>query len=513
MKTAPAEKQRGFTLLELSIVLIIVALVTGMAATSGISIIATARLTGTQNKMKAIDDALMQYRNANDRLPCPGDLTIAPGATNYGVEGTIPGTCIGGSPAANFSAAGATNTTATAAEGALPAVTLGLSNDFMLDGWGNRFRYAVDVSMTALGAFSGTPLGCTIGAITVKDANGTARSKGSIYALISHGANGHGAYTRNGVTLNAASVNTNEQTNCHCNSSAAATTYAPTYVQMASSVDAGNALDNFDDLVSYKERWQMRTDWDTSGSCPYLAVATSASPYVTLYRLHNGALSKLPAPTGTLPDNQGNGLDFSPDNSLLAWAGAQTSSQNIGMLYQANTSGLSYASTYWGGATHSYVQNAGNKFSGDGTYLAVANGCCSYFSVYKKSGSTYSNAGITITPVPANPPWRAKWSPDNSLVYVAEQSRYLDIYSRSGDTFTLSTTLDLTSYDLSATLRLYDASVHPGGDSIAITAKTASGYPPIVIKNPSGTPSLISNSTSGLAAVNQNNYTSTGVAS
>ncbi|MBV9505879.1 MAG: prepilin-type N-terminal cleavage/methylation domain-containing protein [Acidobacteriia bacterium] len=260
----------GFTLLELSIVLVIIALVAGMTIQSGISVVETARLVSTQKKMKTIQDALMQYRIANDRLPCPGNLTLAPGIANYGIEAANSGTCTGGTPAANFSGAGLTNTFSTAAEGALPALTLGLPPDFMVDGWGNQFRYAVDISMTASGAFAAVNIGCANGAVTVTDANGNARSTSSIYALVSHGANGHGAYTRNGAIMNAGSVNINELTNCHCNSSGTPTSYAPTYVQMQQTLDFANAQDSYDDLVAYKERWQMQTTWDRTGKCIYL---------------------------------------------------------------------------------------------------------------------------------------------------------------------------------------------------------------------------------------------------
>ena len=36
--------------------------------------------------MKAIDQALLQYRNANGRLPCPADLPWPRVRANYGVE-------------------------------------------------------------------------------------------------------------------------------------------------------------------------------------------------------------------------------------------------------------------------------------------------------------------------------------------------------------------------------------------------------------------------------------------
>jgi len=307
MKPAPAQAECGFTLLELSIVLMIIALVTGMSLSMSISVVATARLSATQQKMKIIEDALMAYRVANDRLPCPGDLTLPATNVNYGIEagaatgstiGVGTGVCTGGSmsPAANFTGTGTTNASSTAAEGALPALTLGLPADMMVDGWGNRFRYAVDIAYTANGYFTGNAVsGCTTAAITVNDSNGNARSTGAVYALISSGANGHGAYSKAGVIVNTGSVNANEQTNCHCNSSATATTYSPTYVQMLQTLDSTNALDSFDDFVSYKERWQLQTPWDKVSNCftRYLYAADGGGNRVEVFNMSGSYLSQI----------------------------------------------------------------------------------------------------------------------------------------------------------------------------------------------------------------------------
>src|SRR5262249_45928801 len=143
--------QDGFTMTEMAVVLVVIATVTGMAVSSGFSVVSSARFVATNQKMAAIDQALMTFRIANNRLPCPASLTLTQGNANYGYEanynggsGTVgTGSCTSGPPAANFTGAGATNTTATAAEGAVPTATLGLPNDDMYDGWGGRFRYAV----------------------------------------------------------------------------------------------------------------------------------------------------------------------------------------------------------------------------------------------------------------------------------------------------------------------------------------------------------------------------------
>src|ERR1700733_6407698 len=136
--------------------------------------------------MAAIDKALMAFRIANDRIPCPSDLTLTPGSSNYGVEaasannatnsaavqgGGVWSTCINGpigTPHANFYTTNIlvnnmsmweAGTEVTSAEGGVPTIALGLPNDFMFDGWGNRIRYVVDANMTQTGAFSAMPAG------------------------------------------------------------------------------------------------------------------------------------------------------------------------------------------------------------------------------------------------------------------------------------------------------------------------------------------------------------------
>ncbi len=316
MNRACRNKQ-GFTLLELSIVLAIIALVTGMAITSGVAVISTARQSATEKKMAAIDLALMAYRTVNDRLPCPGDLTLKASGAYYGQEAAVQGSCTGESPAANNTKRNSADTAYALAEGAVPTLTLGLPNDYMYDGWGNHFRYAVDASLTIAGSFVHVPTGAICGPITVKDASGAARTSGAVYALISHGANGHGAYTLNGVAYNASSANASEQKNCHCDSSAAVAAYDNVYIQMSPTVDSSDALNSFDDIVTYKERWQMATAWDRSGTlCPAIYIADSGNHRIEKFDINGNYLGafgasgsgdgQLNTPKGIAVDSTGN---------------------------------------------------------------------------------------------------------------------------------------------------------------------------------------------------------------
>ncbi|MCG2576593.1 type II secretion system GspH family protein [Dechloromonas sp. XY25] len=115
---------RGFTLIELAIVLIIVALLSGglmMTVSAQMERIAT---SDTQRRLDEARDALLGFAAANGRLPCPA----VGGAT--GIEGPLGG----GVCSNNW-------------DGFLPAITLGIGptndNGYALDGWGNPIRYAI----------------------------------------------------------------------------------------------------------------------------------------------------------------------------------------------------------------------------------------------------------------------------------------------------------------------------------------------------------------------------------
>lgn len=133
--------QPGFTLMELAVVLVIVALLIGgmmmpLSAQQDIR----AR-NDTQARLAEVRDAIVGYAIANDRLPCPAS------AASNGVESPV-----GGGLCTN------------PYDGFVPAVTLGLApqdgSGYLVDGWGtetaNRMRFAVTMAnanafTTALG--------------------------------------------------------------------------------------------------------------------------------------------------------------------------------------------------------------------------------------------------------------------------------------------------------------------------------------------------------------------------
>lgn len=115
---------RGFTLVELAIVLVIITLLSGGLIMSLSAQQETAAIADTQRRLNDVRDALLGYAAANGRLPCPA----APNST--GAESPA-----GGGICTN------------PWDGFLPAITLGIgptdANGYALDSWGNPIRYAL----------------------------------------------------------------------------------------------------------------------------------------------------------------------------------------------------------------------------------------------------------------------------------------------------------------------------------------------------------------------------------
>lgn len=171
----------------------IVTLLIGIMLTLGISAITAqmenAAYASTRKKQDAIKDALVAYLGKNKRLPCPDtDLTVA----------TPP------DGSENRATPNDPTTLCTAAFGAVPFVTLGLSRDMAQDGWGNYFSYQVSVApynWTITTSFNAGSQGGVL--VNGRDAVGALLippiTSNAVAVIVSHGKNGLGAYTVKGT--------------------------------------------------------------------------------------------------------------------------------------------------------------------------------------------------------------------------------------------------------------------------------------------------------------------------
>ncbi|MDO9204779.1 type II secretion system protein [Methylotenera sp.] len=134
-KTTFSSLERGFSLLEMAVVLVILGFVLGALLLPLQAQRNQLFQSQTENTLEIAKKALLGYAQSQGRLPCPATAT---GELDTGSQGyanpTGGGACILPSGSIRY----------------LPAATLGIqptdTNGFALDAWGNRIRYAVTQS-------------------------------------------------------------------------------------------------------------------------------------------------------------------------------------------------------------------------------------------------------------------------------------------------------------------------------------------------------------------------------
>ena len=194
---------RGFTLVELAIVLIIVALMTGGLLLGLSAQRNAAENADAQRQLEVIREALMGFAIANGRLPCPADPSLTSANAAVGTEDRPNVTSV-----------------CNRSYGVIPWTTLGVTE---VDPWGRRFTYfASDKftkpvptgSLASFTLYSGiinpvTGVDDTAGLANIRDDSGsTSKIASDLPAVIvSHGANGLGGWQPNGTQLTGTSGN------------------------------------------------------------------------------------------------------------------------------------------------------------------------------------------------------------------------------------------------------------------------------------------------------------------
>jgi len=191
-----ARPHAGFTLVELTIVMLIVSILLAGVLVPLSMQMETRRYADTKKTMALINEALMGFVLANGRLPCPASRTIADGSANAGTELLTGSAC-------------------TSLAGVIPWATLNVPET---DEWGGRFFYRV--SSTFADAVAAATYGCTPSVNPTQSsfalcASGDMKIQGRTTAkvaydmtnftlpavYISHGKNGYGAYGPQGTLL------------------------------------------------------------------------------------------------------------------------------------------------------------------------------------------------------------------------------------------------------------------------------------------------------------------------
>lgn len=144
--------RRGFSILELVVVLGIIALIAGAGLTMATGAIKAADRVTTQERLNTIKLALDSFAKTYGYLPCPANRNIVPTNANFGIENRSGVNCGANNPPALV-------VVGDVVTGALPVRTLGLPDNYAGDAWGGKFTYAVAVTLVA----SPTSYSTTIG--------------------------------------------------------------------------------------------------------------------------------------------------------------------------------------------------------------------------------------------------------------------------------------------------------------------------------------------------------------
>lgn len=149
---------QGFTLTELAVVFMVVALLIGGAMMTLSAQVEQRNLEEVQRRLNAAAEAVHAFALVNRRLPCPARYASS-ASHSQGLESfctSSTGTCSGSETVTVQGHGNCSNFY----NGFLPAVSLGVapvdSDGFAVDVWGNRLRYAVVRNTTGCSAPSGT---------------------------------------------------------------------------------------------------------------------------------------------------------------------------------------------------------------------------------------------------------------------------------------------------------------------------------------------------------------------
>lgn len=242
------KRTRGFTLIELAIVMVIVTILIGGLAMPLSAQIQARRIAETKKTLEEARDAIIGYAMTHTAdhdgdpdtpprpyLPCPADDT--------GQEKRVGNICA-------------------QADGWFPWVDLGVSSQ---DAWGNRLHYSVEnreyadksKGMRDLASYTPPYVMLNIKRICTDSTCTTLVADNLLVVVFSHGPNGWGARNINGSTLKAPdSEDEKENTDAD-----------PSFVSRSPS-RAGDAAGEFDDLVVWISDGVLRSRVCPAGGCP-----------------------------------------------------------------------------------------------------------------------------------------------------------------------------------------------------------------------------------------------------
>lgn len=243
----------GYTLIELSIVIMLIGIIAGSALHIAAESLESDRQEESAHILDDIEFAMQVYFRQHGNLPCPADSTLPIDDVAFGIAQPTP--CIAASPSLWNDAH--------ANRGAVPVKSLGLPLDFAFDSWEQQILYVVQTDYT-----EGTPPEITN---HITDPDDTALpfttehlsiidnfdvtmesdepDNGIAYILVSFGKDKRGSLSKNAaLTLPCMAATTLDNENCNDD----------IVFRDAEIVDTENNATYFYDMVRWKSRYNFK---------------------------------------------------------------------------------------------------------------------------------------------------------------------------------------------------------------------------------------------------------------
>jgi WD40 repeat protein len=179
-------------------------------------------------------------------------------------------------------------------------------------------------------------------------------------------------------------------------------------------------------------------------------MAHNNTPRVAVYGQNGSTFTPITQSLG-ITTGDGRAIAMSPDSGYMAFGKTDS---NAPFLYVFARSGNSFVSTGVSISAQPAGVVQGLDFSPDGTLLAVAHGVSPFVTVYTKSGGTFTKLTGNFDVLPTNTGNRVKFSPDGNFLLVSTNVTGVLLYQRSGNNFTKVTAAALptnTTYSMTFT--------------------------------------------------------------
>ena len=440
MRSAHCSYSRGFSLLQLSILLAIASLLLVTILPENFGAGTIGRNESSHTAMRKVNDALAAFKAAYGRLPCPADGTLAPDDVNFGKESSSSGDCTTGAIAANFGPASESgaDVLGNVVGGMLPSRTLQLPDSLALDSYSRRMSYIVDRRATE-------GLSCHYlksGAIRVRNAD-SSRENTAMAVVISHGENGHGAFTSKGAAarMNSNSPDVNEQDNASVDSSFA-DNFDANFVSAG-----GSAL--FDDLLVTQDSCCLGDICTDPSRLSYLGPDFVLGETVNKFSTYqiNKATDALNVTTNlsVAPlTNYGTKTDISSDNQYALVTSSAFAGNDYLTLYKRYGGKLVKLPPPVGAPTHPVYAVAG-KFSHNGEYLVTTHfdrtliagfgNYTHYANIYQRSGDVFNKVSEVALAAGAVLKYTAITKDAGYLAAAQTMPAKLHMYKREGVNF------------------------------------------------------------------------------